>query len=144
MGGQNALAGSQCCVPQGLDGGPLLVADVPCDVKKGYPGEDLVVGVMSYDPDRPEYGECSIQTSVAYYRNWILKTMAGKTPPSECMEKEPSPSPPVQPDPCEECKVGLCCLSSYMSISVSGSATNHGCRFECDCLTLELFPVGLS
>ena len=141
MGGQNALAGSQCCVLQGLDGGPLLVADGPCNVGKGYPDEDLVVGVMSYDPDRPEYGECSIQTSVAYYRDWILNTMDGLTPPSECKlkKKTPSPSPEESVDPCEACKVGLCCLSSYMSILVSGSATYQDLDSNAIALHLSCF-----
>ena len=110
-----------------------MVADGSCDVGKGSPIEDLLVGVTSFDPDRPDYGECSIHTSVAHYRNWILATMAGKIPPSTCKVKEQPPRTPG-PDPCEECEVdpvptvaSLLCPGRWL-IRRPGSLAISGCQ----------------
>ena len=72
----------------GLEGAPLVLADWPYDdLGKGYPSEDLIVGVMSFDPPYPICGQCSIHSSVSYYRDWITKTMAGTIPSSKCLPK---------------------------------------------------------
>ena len=76
------------CVVLGLEGAPLVMADWPYDdLGKGYPSEDLIVGVMSFDPPYPVCGQCSIHTSVSYYRDWITKTMAESISPTKCLPK---------------------------------------------------------
>ena len=132
---QNTKLNLSARVLQGLDGGPVVVADGPCDVGKGYPGEDLLVGVTSYDPYLPYYRDCNVLTSISYYRDWILETMAGKTPPSECKIKE-KPSPlPSDPFLCEKCKVGhvLYAISHFHSGLQLGYIS--GFCFECEILT---------
>ena len=98
-----------------------------------------MVGVTSFDPEPQGYGECSIQTSVAYYRDWILKTMAGKTPPSKCNVKE---WPPLPSDPhlCEKCEVGpVLSVTSHISILVAGSTTCQNTVLDANAHTRVVF-----
>ena len=95
----------------GLEGSPLTVADWPCDLDKGYPSEDLMVGVMSIDPvNKEKEPTCSTYTSISYFRDWMMNVMNGNVPPSECTAP-PETSPALPPEGskewCEKCEVSL-------------------------------------
>ena len=65
---------------------PLLLVDQPKGhLDRGQPEEDLLVGLMSFDTPHAKCPSCSVYTSVAYFREWVLKTMNGSLLPSRCV-----------------------------------------------------------
>ena len=67
-------------------GSPLLVTDRPHGrLTGGLPKEDLLAAVKSFDAEDPKCQSCSVYTTVAYFREWMLRTIRGKSEPSRCL-----------------------------------------------------------
>ena len=65
---------------------PLLLVDRPKGhLERGQPEEDLLVGLMSFHAPHAVCPSCSVYTSVAYFREWVLETMKGSFLPSRCV-----------------------------------------------------------
>ena len=72
------------CVLDGA-GNPLLVTDRPRGrLMDGFPAEDLLAAVKSFDASDPKCQSCSVYTSVAYFREWMVRTIKGRSEPSRC------------------------------------------------------------